>query len=227
MAFGPLYVLGIMGATRRLDHYDASTGWQPFFILALIGGVVIMFGVALQIVQIIASVIQKRHLVDTTGDPWDGRSLEWAVGSPPPFYNFTVIPHVTTRDAYWDMKNLHMPKRAYEDIHIPRNTGSGIYISAFAFLIGFGFVWEIIWLVVVSLVGIIICVIARTFNEDIEYTITAAEVEKLEDARNKKDQETREDMNKHTAEDMGLWEFIIIVIRWAFNVVKTKRWRTW
>src|SRR4029077_8662242 len=81
MSFGPLYVLGLMGATRRLDHYDASTGWQPFFIVALLGGLVIMTGVILQIVQIIASFIQKRQLVDTTGDPWDGRSLEWSVAS--------------------------------------------------------------------------------------------------------------------------------------------------
>jgi cytochrome o ubiquinol oxidase subunit 1 len=87
-----MYILGMMGATRRLDHYDASTGWHPFYVLMLIGGIVIMIGVALQLAQIIASVIERKRLVDTTGDPWDGRTLEWAVPSPAPSYNFTKIP---------------------------------------------------------------------------------------------------------------------------------------
>ena len=227
MAVGPLYVLGILGATRRLDHYEASTGWQPFFIMALIGGVIIMIGVALQIVQIVASVIQKRHLLDITGDPWDGRSLEWAVGSPPPFYNFTVIPEVTSRDAFWDIKHLPKPKQTYEDIRIPRNTASGIYIATFAFFAGFGFVWHIVWLIVVSIVGVITCVILRTFNEDLEYTITAEEVEKLENVRLKKLQAASASMDKDKVEDMGLREFIVIVVRWAWGVVRNREWLTW
>lgn len=225
LAFTPLYVLGIMGATRRLDHYDSTNGWQPFFIMALIGGIVIMIGVALQIVQIIASVIQRRRLADTTGDPWDGRSLEWATASPPPSYNFTVIPHVSSRDAYWDMKQLHEPKPAYQDIHMPRNTASGIYISIFAFLVGFGFVWHIIWLVVVSMIGVIVCVIVRTFNEDTEYTLSAAQVEELEHSRISKTRATHRDGDKD--EDMGLWEFMSVVVKWAWDVVRNKKWRTW
>ncbi len=227
MAFTPLYVLGLMGATRRLDHYDSSTGWRPFYIMALVGGIIIAIGVALQIVQIIASVMQKRRLLDTTGDPWDGRTLEWATASAPPFYNFSVIPHVKTRDAFWDMKQLHAPKRAYEDIHMPKNTALGIYISALAFMVGFGFVWEIVWLVVVSLIGILVCVIMRTFNEDSEYTITAAEVEKLENAQLKKIKSMRDGKDTDDDEDMGLWEFITIVLNWAVDVVKNKRWRKW
>ncbi len=227
MAFTPLYVLGLMGATRRLDHYDSSTGYQPFFIMAFIGGLIIMTGVILQIVQILASFIQKRQLVDTTGDPWNGRSLEWATASVPPSYNFTVIPQITSRDAYWEMKHLHMPKRTYEDIHMPRNTASGIYISAFAFLVGFGFVWHIIWLAILSIVGIIVCVIMRTFNEDTEYTITAAEVENLEKKRKKKALAASKKKSADTCEDMGLQEFVKIVVTWAWGVVRNKRWRTW
>ena len=222
MAFTPLYVLGIMGATRRLDHYDASTGYQPFFIMSLIGGIVIMIGVALQIVQIIASFIQKRHLLDITGDPWGGRSLEWATPSIPPPYNFTVIPTVSSRDAYLDLKSLGLPKHDYEDIHMPRSTASGIYISAFAFLAGFGFVWHINWLAVLSIIAIIVCVIMRTFNENTEYTITAAEVEKLETDRIKKLLPAPAGNN----EDMGLREFVGIVIVWGLNVIRTKPWRT-
>ncbi len=226
MAFAPLYVLGLMGATRRLDHYDSSTGWQPFYVMALMGGIIIMIGVALQIVQIIASFIQRRQLVDTTGDPWDGRSLEWSTASPPPSYNFTVIPHVMSRDAYWEMKRLHMPKRSYEDILIPKNTASGIYISAFAFLVGFGFVWEIVWLVVMSIIGIIVCVVARTFNEHTEYTLTADEVEKLEATRAKKAATTHADKDADSGEDMGLLEFVKFVVVWARNFVRKKQWRT-
>jgi cytochrome o ubiquinol oxidase subunit I len=224
MSFIPMYVLGLMGATRRLDHYDSSTGWQPFYVLMLLGGLVIATGFALQVVQIIASVIQKRRLVDTTGDPWDGRTLEWATASPPPVYNFTVIPTVSSRDAYWEMKQQGLPKPAYEDIHMPKNTASGIYISIFAFLLGFGFVWEITWLVVVSLLGIIYCSIARTFNEDIAYTLTAAEVEKLEHARTKKIQAQHESSKPSSDEDMGLWEFVTIVVGWAWNFVRSKLW---
>ncbi len=229
LAFVPLYVLGIMGATRRLDHYEASTGYQPFYVVAFIGGVIIMIGVALQIVQIIASFIQKGRLIDVTGDPWDGRSLEWAVASPPAPYNFTVVPEVSTRDAFWEMKQQGLPKRAYEDIHMPKNIASGIYISIFAFLAGFGFVWEIIWLVVVSILGIIICVVARTFKENIEYTLTAAEVEKLEAARLKKITASHSAKAKPSdmAEDMGLIEFVQVVLTWAWKVVRKKQWRTW
>jgi cytochrome o ubiquinol oxidase subunit 1 len=179
VAFTPLYILGLMGATRRLDHYDASTGWQPLFIMAFVGGLIIMVGVVLQIVQIIASILQRKRLVDTTGDPWDARTLEWSVASPAPAYNFAVIPEASTRDVFWEMKQHQLPKPHYKDIHVPKNTASGIYISIFAFLAGFGFVWEITWLAVVSIIGIIACLIARTFNNDTEYTIPAEEDERI------------------------------------------------
>lgn len=223
LAFTPLYILGLMGATRRLDHYDSSTGWQPFFIMALIGGIVITIGVALQVVQIIASLIQKRQLLDTTGDPWDGRTLEWSVASPPPSYNFAIVPEVKTRDVFWEMKQGGMQKPMYEDIHMPKNTASGIYISIYAFLIGFGFVWEINWLVVVSLVAMIICIIRRTFDEHTEFTIPAEEVEKIENAQRKKAEQNSWKNTSSTDEDMGLWEFVKIVITWALSLVRRKR----
>jgi cytochrome o ubiquinol oxidase subunit 1 len=183
-SFVPMYVLGIMGATRRLDHYDASTGWQPLYIMMLVGGLIIMAGVALQVVQIIASVIQKRQLVDTTGDPWDGRTLEWATASPPPFYNFAVIPTVTARDEYFEAKQRGgLPKPKYEDIHMPKNTGTGIYVAAFAFAACFAFVWHIVWLAVVGIVGIIV--------------------------------------------EMGLWEFIKLVITFGLDIFRKQLWRKW
>lgn len=225
LSFIPMYIVGLMGATRRLDTYDAASGWQPFYVLMLIGGLIIAVGVALQLVQIIASVIQKRRLYDTTGDPWEGRSLEWAVPSPAPSYNFTTIPQVTTRDAYWEMKKQSLPKRTFEDIRMPKNTASGIYISIFAFLVGFGLVWHINWLAVASLIGVIVCVIARTFNDNTEYVVTAAEVEKTEEARAAKTRAIHVDKDTGSDEDMGLLEFVKLVVTWALNVVRTRRWR--
>ena len=222
MAFTPLYVLGLMGATRRLDHYDGSNGWQPFFIMAFFGGVIIMIGVVLQIVQIVASIMQRRRLVDATGDPWDGRTLEWSVTSPAPAYNFAVIPEATERDAFWSMKLRGLQKPHYENIHVPKNTGSGIYISIFAFLVGFGFVWEIIWLPILSIVGIIICLVLRTFNDKTEYVVSAKEVEKIEQSHADKVRSapSGSDTNK---EDMGLIEFIKAVLAWALGLVRRKR----
>jgi cytochrome o ubiquinol oxidase subunit 1 len=217
-----MYILGIMGATRRLDHYDASTGWQPLFIMMFIGGLIIGLGLVLQIAQIVASFIQKNRLRDSTGDPWDGRSLEWAVASPPPFYNFTVIPKVKNRDAFWEMKQRGLKKTEYEDIHIPKNTAAGIYISIFAFFVGFAFVWHITWMAVVSLIGIIVVLIVRTFNEETEYTIPAAEVQKLEEARIKKAQQLERESKPDTEEDMSIWELARIVVSFGLGLVRQK-----
>jgi len=221
LSFIPMYILGFMGATRRLDSYDSSTGWQPFYVMMLIGGLVIATAVALQIVQIIASVIQKKR--DVTGDPWDGRSLEWATASPPQFYNFSTIPQVTTRDAFWEMKQQGLAAPKYEDIHMPKNTAAGIYIAAFAFLACFGFVWEMVWLVVVSFVGIIVVFVRRGFDDHSEYTIPAAEVKRLEEARRAKAPSASD--AKENEEDMGLWDFVKVVLKFAMNVVRRKPWR--
>jgi cytochrome o ubiquinol oxidase subunit I len=225
LSFIPMYILGLMGATRRLDHYDATTGWQPFYILMFIGGVTIMIGVALQVVQVIASVIEKRRLADPTGDPWDGRTLEWATASPPPSYNLAVIPEVTTRDAFHEFKKHGgLPKPKYQDIRIPYNTAAGIYIAAFAFAACFAFVWHIIWLAVVGILGIIVVFIARTFNDNIEYTLTAAEVEKIEENRVKHDRErAAAAASFKDDEDMSLWEFIKIATAWALGLTKLMR----
>ena len=219
MAFTPLYILGLMGATRRLDNYSSSTGFQPFFIMAFFGGVVIMCGAALQVVQIIASFIQKRRLIDTTGDPWDGRTLEWSVPSPAPFYNFAVIPNVSSRYAFLDMKEAGITKPKYEDFHMPKGTASGIYISAFAFLVGFGFVWHIYWMVFVGIIGAIVCTITRTFDEETEYTLTAAEVQKTEEAIAAKNKKIHHTVLAHD-EDMGLIEFIKYTINWSVGLIR-------
>lgn len=182
ISFLPLYILGFMGATRRLDHYDASTGWQPLFIMAAIGLLVITIGVLFQIVQVIVSVLKRKENRDITGDPWNGRTLEWSTRSPAPIYNFAIIPNVNMRDAFWEMKKSKETdfKKEYKDIHMPKNTAMGIYVSAFAFVFGFAMVWQIIWLAVLSLIAIFICIIARTLDENTERVLPAKEIAKIE-----------------------------------------------
>jgi cytochrome o ubiquinol oxidase subunit 1 len=183
VAFAPMYLLGLMGATRRLDHYASSTGWQPLYITCAVGLCIILSGMITQVVQVVVSVREKHQRRDTTGDPWDGRTLEWSTPSPPPFYNFAVIPVVTTREEWWHMKqNGEKPSTDYKDIELPKNTGAGVYISLFALLFGFAMVWYIYWLAIASVIGIIICLTIRSFDEHTEYVIPAAEVARMEAA---------------------------------------------
>ena len=172
-AFGPLYILGIMGATRRLDSYDASLGWQGLFIVAGIGLMIIMLGVGLQALQLLVSLIKRKEYRDTTGDPWDGRTLEWSVPSPAPYYNFAVQPVVTTRDAFWHMKQTkqeHSTK--FEPFYLPKNSPFGLIIAFAAFLVAFALIWHIWWLAIVGLVGVLAGILVRASDEEPEYLVT-------------------------------------------------------
>lgn len=182
LAFMPLYMLGFMGATRRLDHYDASTGWYPLFLLVAIGAAIIMCGVAFLLLQIFISIRDRKKNIDITGDPWNGRTLEWAVPSPPPIYNFAIIPTVTDKDPFWIMKREEAPleKREYEDIHIPRNSPLGLYIGGLSLIMGFALTWHIMWLGLLSVVGIVACLIIRLSGKDEHEVITAQEVARIE-----------------------------------------------
>jgi len=182
LAFIPLYILGFMGATRRLDHYDPSMGWQGLFIVAGIGVAIICVGVFFQLLQLGYS-IWKRNDNRVGSDPWNGRSLEWSIASPPPEYNFAVIPTVTTRDEFWELKKkkrASLLKPAYEDIWLPKNSGLGPIIGAFALAFGIAVIWHMWWLVVISLIGVIVTMIIRLTSDNTEYKLTAAEVAKHE-----------------------------------------------
>lgn len=185
VAFMPLYVLGFMGMTRRMNTYNHPE-WAPWLYVAAVGAAIIGMGIFLNLVQIGYSVWKRKEHMDYTGDPWDGRTLEWATSSPPPFYNFAVLPHIDDRDQFWadkqNGKGWVRPSK-YEAIHMPRNTGAGVYIGAFSVLLGFGLIWHIWWLAIIGLVGMIGSFIARTFDDDIDYWVPADEVERIENAR--------------------------------------------
>ena len=180
LAFIPLYVLGMMGATRRLDHYDASLGWQGLFIVAGIGVVVILAGVGFQILQLVVSIMKRNENHDTTGDPWDGRTLEWSTTSPAPIYNFATLEPVADRDAFWVQKQQRVTKRQYEDIRIPRNTPIGFFVAACALAFGFAVIWEIIWLTIAAAVCLVGLIIYRTLDDNTEYLLTAKDVKAME-----------------------------------------------
>lgn len=177
LAFGPLYILGFMGAVRRLDHYDPSLGWQGLFIVAGVGVAVICLGALFQILQLAYSIWKRKELA-VGPDPWGGRTLEWSTSTPIAEYNYATLDAVTTRDAYWTMKHAHGEKKqpVYEAISVPKNTGFGVYIAACAFVVGFAVIWHIWWLAGVGLIVLIVTAIASTQRTDTHRTISAHEV---------------------------------------------------
>ncbi len=182
VAFIPLYLLGLMGVTRRLDHFS-NPEWKPLLVFAGMGVVLIAIGIMFQVAQFIVSVLQRKKHMDTTGDPWNGRTLEWSTVSPAPIYNFAIIPEVHERDPFWEMKQagaLVHKKPHYEPIHMPKNSGSGLIIAIFAFLFGFGLTWYMWWLAAIGFIGAVGFLIHRLVDDDTDYYIPVEEIEKIE-----------------------------------------------
>lgn len=187
IAFMPLYVLGLNGFMRRVNHYS-NTMFQPYFIIAAIGAALIMVGIVLQIWQVIISIKNREALRDHTGDPWNGRTLEWSIASPAPLYNFAEIPTVHGLDPLWEYKEQHIsegrvhPKNMhYHAIHMPKNTPAGFILAMFAGVLGFALIWQM-WIPgIVGFLGMVITMIARTFNtKDVDYYVSAETVRATE-----------------------------------------------
>ncbi|SEQ76296.1 cytochrome bo3 quinol oxidase subunit 1 apoprotein [Faunimonas pinastri] len=183
-AFMPLYVLGLMGVTRRLNHFD-DPSLQIWFIIAAFGAFLIALGIASFIVQIAVSIRNREKLRDFTGDPWDGRTLEWSTASPPPDYNYAFTPVIHDHDAFADMKKrgYKRPLEGYRPIHMPRNTGAGVILAAFSVIFGFSMIWYIWWLAALSFAAILIGAIVHTFNYKRDFYIPAEDVVQAENAR--------------------------------------------
>nr|WP_231860990.1 cytochrome o ubiquinol oxidase subunit I [Alcanivorax sp. NBRC 101098] len=183
-AFMPLYVLGLMGVTRRVSHFE-DMSLQIWFQIAAFGAVLIAVGIASFIIQLVVSFMRRESLKDETGDPWDGRTLEWSTSSPPPPYNFAFTPRVHQLDAWWQMKQhgFQRPESGFIAIHMPKGTWAGIVLSGISVAIGFAMIWHMWLLAGVSFVALIGTVIYHTFNYDREYYIPAEEVERIEAER--------------------------------------------
>lgn len=184
LAFMPLYVLGLMGVTRRMQHFD-DPSLQPWFVAAALGALLIAGGIGSQIMMFVVSIRRREELRDLTGDPWGGRTLEWSTSSPPPDYNFAFTPVVHDSDAWWDMKarGFSRPASGYKPIHMPKNTAAGAILAALSFILGFAMVWYIWWLAALSFVALIATAIIHTFNYNRDYYISAETVSRVEAKR--------------------------------------------
>jgi len=184
LAFMPLYVLGLMGVTRRVSRFE-DPSLQIWFIIAAFGAFLVMLGIASMLMQFFVSYRNREALRDVTGDPWGGRTLEWSTSSPPPDYNFAFTPQVYDNDSWADMKaaGYRRPRTGFMPIHMPKNTGAGFVIAALSALVGFALVWQI-WLIAgLAMAAMIAAVIVHTFNYKRDYFIPATEVTRTEDVR--------------------------------------------
>lgn len=185
-AFMPLYILGLMGITRRISQFEDNS-LQIWFVIAAFGAFLIALGIASFVIQLIVSFLKRDKLRDVTGDPYNGRTLEWSTSSPPPAYNFAFTPVIHDVDAWADMKKrgYSRPKEGFIPIHMPKNTGAGVIISAISVVLGFALVWHIWWLAALSMLAIIAVSIAHTFNYNRDYYIPASDVSTVEAERTK------------------------------------------
>ena len=187
LAFMPLYVVGLMGMTRRMQHYDVAA-WHPWLLIAAGGAAIILVGIILQIAQLAVSIRRREELRDVTGDPWNGRSLEWATPSPPPDFNFAVLPRVEGRDAYWTIKQRARQQGRlseeprYTDIEMPRNSPTGFICAFFATFMGFALIWHIWWMVAVAALGAYATFVVFAWRDRVEYVIPADEVARIDRA---------------------------------------------
>ncbi|MBY5710641.1 cytochrome o ubiquinol oxidase subunit I [Rhizobium leguminosarum] len=183
-AFMPLYVLGLMGVTRRVSQFE-DPSLQIWFIIAAFGVGLIALGIAAFLIQIVVSFMKREELRDDSGDPWDGRTLEWSTSSPPPDYNFAFTPVVHDHDSWYDMKNrgYARPLEGFRPIHMPKNTSTGAILSAISVALAFGLIWYMWWLVAVSFVAMLVVAIGHTFNYRRDFHIPAEEVTETEGKR--------------------------------------------
>lgn len=185
VTFTPLYILGLMGMTRRLNYYT-NPEWTPYLIISVFGVALIASGIGLQILQIVFSVWKHikdpKSNADTTGDPWNARTLEWSTSSPPPFYNFAFTPQVKDIDGFWEMKESgeKQPKTGFTEIHMPKNTSIGVLVGGISFFFGFGIIWHMFWLTIASLVAMIALLVYRSFQTDKDYYLQPEEIALIE-----------------------------------------------
>jgi cytochrome o ubiquinol oxidase subunit I len=181
LAFMPLYALGLMGATRRMQHYP-DAHWQPLMLVALSGAVLILIGIGLTAAQLVVSVRARRNSRDVTGDPWNGRTLEWSTPSPPPPWNFALLSAVESTDAYWAAKQQGLavgppaPATSYVPLHLPRSNPTGVFLAFFAVMLGFALIWHIWWMAIAGMLGALFVGLRQAWRTDTEYEVSAEEV---------------------------------------------------
>ena len=205
LAFMPLYLLGAMGMPRRMERYDIAD-WQPYLIVAALGAALILVGLAFMAIQFVVSVRDRQQTRDLSGDPWNGRTLEWLTSSPPAPYNFAIVPDVRELDALWDMKKrgvAYEKPDGYTDIMMPKNTVIGVFAGASAFVFGFAMIWYIWWLALVCFAVIGVLMIIRSTVENTEYRMSASEVAAIEEERFRNLARAQDHETGETAANLG------------------------
>ncbi|ARP68299.1 cytochrome o ubiquinol oxidase subunit I (plasmid) [Mesorhizobium sp. WSM1497] len=186
LVFVPLYIVGLLGMTRRLQHIDMDL-WAPWLVVAAFGVLVMIAGAALQIMQLAVSIRHRDKLRDETGDPWDGRSLEWSTSSPPPVFNYARLPFVEDEEPYWRIKQRAREEKrpgaeeGYEPIEMPRNSPTGFVTAFFSTLIGFALIWHIWWLAIVGFIGAYATFVVFAWRDHGDYEIPAEKVARIDD----------------------------------------------
>ncbi|HZB93401.1 MAG TPA: cbb3-type cytochrome c oxidase subunit I [Stellaceae bacterium] len=186
--FVPLYIAGLLGMTRRLQHYDFAP-WHPWMLVSAVGIVIWMAAAACQVMQLVVSIRRREELRDTLGDPWDGRSLEWATVSPPPAFNFAVLPKVFDEEPYWEIKRRAIETQQlaaepdYKPIEMPRNSPTGVITAFFATITGFALIWHIWWLAGVGIAAAYAVFVWFAWRDVEEYEVSAVELAESERER--------------------------------------------
>jgi cytochrome o ubiquinol oxidase subunit 1 len=184
LAFIPLYILGLLGMTRRMQHY-ADLSWQPYMIVAEVGALVILCGILATVAQLVVSIRTREQRRDLSGDPWNARTLEWATASPPPAYNFAVLPQVETLDAFWAMKQRGplAPVERYPSIEMPRRSPNGFVTAFFAVVTGFAMIWHIWWMAILGLACAVVTLLVFGWTERLEDEVPGEQLAADERAR--------------------------------------------
>jgi cytochrome o ubiquinol oxidase subunit 1 len=184
LAFMPLYALGLLGMTRRMQHYG-ELSWQPYLVVAEVGAVVILGGIVATIAQLVVSIRTRASRRDQSGDPWNGRTLEWATTSPPPPYNFAALPQVESLDAFWSMKQRGrvLPPEAYQPIEMPENSANGFVTAFFAVVTGFAMIWHIWWMAILGVGCALLTLLIFGWHERSEVEVSAVQLAEAERAR--------------------------------------------
>ncbi len=179
LAFMPLYVLGLMGATRRMQHYADPT-WQPLMQIAMAGAVVILLGIILTVVQLVVSIRTRERRLDLSGDPWGARTLEWSISSPPPIWNFARMPIVEGPDAFWNKKRQPNGGQRTDaplvQFSLPKHSPLGFFVALFTVILGFALIWHIWWLAIVGLLGVVTVFLRQAWQTELEEFVPEAMV---------------------------------------------------
>ncbi|NIG99239.1 MAG: cytochrome o ubiquinol oxidase subunit I [Buchnera aphidicola (Periphyllus acericola)] len=190
-AFIPLYFLGLMGMTRRLSQ-NIDYSFHSLLSIACIGVVLIFLGIISQVIQFIISIKNRKKNLDITGDPWDGRTLEWYISSPAPMYNFFNIPNISNRDEFWNIKNNKdnlnnkiRKNKIYKNIYLPDNSFYGMLISFFLLIFGFSAIWHIWWLFYISFFSVVFVCFYKSFQKQKKICIDKKFIQKIEEIHNK------------------------------------------